>query len=183
MPLGDSLDIRSAQVYHTLSSERDKGTFNVLKRWTNELVPIYGPGHNLILKLERAAAGLFGIATYCVELIFYREEPDGLKLWVARRSANKMLYPNALGVTVGGGLPFGESPFECMVREAYEEAGLPETLVRKHTISVGSINDVTCFETQTTSGGESGLIRAGTVPVRDESRCRCHTCTSRHGSF
>ncbi len=158
--LGDSLETRSERMDQILSAEREKGTFQVLKKWTKELFPIYGPGHELILKLERAAAGLFGIVTYGVELIIYREDPDGLKLWAARRSAKKVLYPNALGVTVGGSLPFGESPFECMVRETQEEAGLSESLVRKHAISVGTINYATCSESKTTSGGESGLIRA-----------------------
>lgn len=148
--LGDSLTIRSARMDQTLRSEREKVTFKVLNKWTNELFPIYGPGHHLVLKLERAAAGLFGIVTYGVELIVYREDPDGLKLWAARRSPKKVLHPNALGVTVGGSLPFGESPFECMVREAYEEPKLPEDLVRKHAISVGPINYVTCSESKTT---------------------------------
>ena len=47
-----------------------------------------------------------------------------------------------------------------MVRETHEEAGLSENLVRKHAISVGTINYATCSESKTTSGGESGLIRA-----------------------
>lgn len=113
------------------------------------------------MKLDRAASGLFGILNYGVQLIVYREDTDsdGLKLWVARRAAHKILYPNALGVTVGGGLSIGETPFECMMREVYEEAGLPEGLVRKHAISVGTINYATLTESKTTSGGESGLIR------------------------
>ncbi|KAH8748642.1 thiamine pyrophosphokinase-related protein [Diaporthe sp. PMI_573] len=110
--------------------------------------------------LERSASGLFGIVTYGVQLITYREDEDGLFIWAARRSPTKTLYPNRLGVTVGGSLPAGETPYECLIREAHEEAGLESQLVKSHAKSAGTISYVTSSETKTTSGGEPGLIRA-----------------------
>ena len=58
------------------------------------------------------------------------EASQGLKLWVARRAASKQPYPLKLDSTIAGGLPTGEDPFECMMRECIEEAGLDERFVR-----------------------------------------------------
>lgn len=143
-----------------MSLEREKGTFRVLNKWTAERLPIFGPNRELIADLERSAFGLFGLVTYGVQLITYREDEDGLLIWFARRSQNKTLYPDRLGVTVGGSLPAGEAPYKCLIREAHEEAGLESQLVEFHVTSVGTISYVTSSETKTTSGGESGLIRA-----------------------
>ncbi len=143
----------------TLQAEREKSTFRTLKRWREERFPIYGPGRELILDFERAAATLLGVVTYGVQLIVYREDADGLCLWLARRAAHKILYPNRLGVTVGGSLPAGETPLQCMIRESYEEAGVAADLIKKHAKPVGTISYVTASETETTSGGEAGLIR------------------------
>lgn len=58
--------------------------------------------------------------------------------------------------TVAGGIATGESPFECIVREAAEEASLPEDLVRKKAKSVGA---VTYFHVRDErAGGETGLL-------------------------
>lgn len=150
-----------------LSVEREKETFRVLKNWTGERFPIFGPNRELIADLERSASGLFGIVTYGVQLITYREDEDVFFTWAARRSSKKTLYPNRLGVTVGGSLPAGETPFECLIREAHEEAGLDSQLIKSHAMSVGTISYVTSSESKTTSGGESGLIRAEIQNVYD----------------
>ena len=70
-----------------------------------------------------------------------------------------MLYPNALGVTVGGSLPAGETLWECLIRESYKEAGFSVDEVINAAKSVGTISYVNASETKPTSGGESGLIR------------------------
>ena len=132
----------------------------MLKRWTKERFPIYGPGRELVADIERSAAGLFGIVTYGVQLIVYCEDDNGISIWAARRAATKALYPNKLGVTVGGSLPAKETPFECLVRESEEEASLPSELVRKLATSVGIISYVTASDTKSAKGSEPGLIRA-----------------------
>lgn len=158
--LKTTFEERRDAIDRLLSVEKEKGTFRVLKKWTGERFPIFGPKRELVADLERSASGLFGIVTYGVQLIAYREDEDGLLIWAARRSPNKTLYANRLGVTVGGSLPAGETPRECLIREAYEEAGLEAQLVGSHATSVGTISYVTASETETTSGGEPGLIRA-----------------------
>lgn len=106
--------------------------------------------------------------TYGVQLITYVQDSEGrISVWLARRAPTKTLYPNRLGVTVGGSLPARETPFECLIRESQEEASLPADLVSKHAKSTGTIAFVTASESKTTSGGESGLIRAETQFVYD----------------
>lgn len=158
--LKTTFEKRRDAINRLLSAEREKGTFRVLKKWTGERFPIFGPNRELVADIERSASALFGIVTYGVQLIAYREDEDGLFIWAGRRSPQKTLYPNRLGVTVGGSLPAGETPYECLIREAYEEAGLESQLVESHAVSVGTISYVTSSETKTTSGGESGLMRA-----------------------
>lgn len=74
----------------------------------------------------------------------------------------KWLYPNKLGVTVAEGMSTGETPLECVVRVPYEEAELSVDFSRAHVTSVGMVNYVTVTDSNTTSGGEEGLIRAET---------------------
>jgi len=165
--LGNSLEGRQAAVDQMLNGEREKESFRVLKKWTGEKFPIFGPHREIIVTVERAASTLLGIAAYGVQLIAYREKPEGIFVWAARRSATKTLYPNCLTVTVGGSLPAGETPFECLIREAHEEASLPADLIRRDAKPAGTISYVTASDTKTTSGGEAGLIRAEVQYIYD----------------
>jgi 8-oxo-dGTP pyrophosphatase MutT (NUDIX family) len=61
----------------------------------------------------------------------YVRAKEGVKFWVPRRARNKQTYGGMLDNTVAGGISTGEVPFECLVREASEEASLPEDLVRE----------------------------------------------------
>ena len=158
--LGSSSEERNERLNELLTEAKEKGTFKTLQKWSGEPFPVYGPNREVVLSIERVAAPLFGVVTYAVQFIVYCEKPDGMFIWAARRSPKKWLYPNKLGVTVAGGIPTGESPFECVVRESMEEAGLPLELVRSHARAVGTVNYVTATDTKTTSGGEAGLIRA-----------------------
>lgn len=63
-----------------------------------------------------------------------------MKIWVPRRSPHLFTYPNCLDTTVAGGVTAGEGPFECIVREAAEEASLDEKLVREKAKPVGCLS-------------------------------------------
>ncbi|ETS82565.1 hypothetical protein PFICI_04441 [Pestalotiopsis fici W106-1] len=108
------------------------------------------------VQLLRAAAGLFGISCRGAHMTVYTYTAAGeLKIWVPRRSREMMTWPGKLDTTVAGGVRAEESPFECIVHEADEEASLPGALVRKHTKPVGVITYVA--ESAAGSGGELGL--------------------------
>ncbi|UNI16077.1 hypothetical protein JDV02_002550 [Purpureocillium takamizusanense] len=89
------------------------------------------PGARSFVQVERFAAPLFGIATRGAHLTCYvrpRAE-DELRIWVARRSRNLFTYPGMLDSTVAGGVKASDTPWECIVAEAGEEASLPRELL------------------------------------------------------
>lgn len=140
---------------------RKNGTFRILKGWRDELWPVYDNRGNVLFSMERAAMGLFGTMRYGVHLsAFVRgksEDSDyDVRIWVPKRSSNKSTYPGMLDNTVAGGLMTDEDPFECIIREADEEASLPEDVVRSRAKFVGLVTYI--YITDERSGGEDGLI-------------------------
>ncbi|KAI9771569.1 MAG: hypothetical protein M1839_002762 [Geoglossum umbratile] len=154
--LGRSLEERNVRMRITLTSEREKGSFRLLRGWTGEEFAVYGPNKELVVSIEKTAAPLFGITTYGVQLLAYREDADGMRIWIARRAKTKRTFPGMLDSTVGGSMPTGETPFQCLIRESAEEALLPEDLVRANAKACGTVNYV-CV-TDERGGGELGLI-------------------------
>jgi 8-oxo-dGTP pyrophosphatase MutT (NUDIX family) len=78
--------------------------------------------------LDRGALPSFGVIGVGVHLNGLVRRADGLHVWVAKRAANKKLDPGKLDHLVAGGVPAGYSPFETLLKEAEEEAGLPEAM-------------------------------------------------------
>lgn len=78
--------------------------------------------------LDRGALPSFGVIGVGVHLNGLVRRADGLHLWVAKRAANKKLDPGKLDHLVAGGVPAGYTPFEALLKEAEEEAGLPEAM-------------------------------------------------------
>ncbi|PFH55059.1 hypothetical protein XA68_10866 [Ophiocordyceps unilateralis] len=113
---------------------RVRETFGLLRRWRDEAWPVYSRKGELLFTVERAAMGLLGTMRYGAHLTAYINDASashGIKLWVARRAANKATFPGMLDNTVAGGLVPGEDPIDCIVREAVEEASLSVDLVRR----------------------------------------------------
>lgn len=154
--LGDSERERTQWLRETLLQEKKKGTFHLLSLWTGESCPIYGPAGDIVLNIERIAAPLFGVVTYGVQLLAYTAKVDGLYGWIARRAQTKRTFPGMLDSTVGGSLTTGETPFECLVREAKEEASFDAAFTTSTAIAVGAISYL-CL-TDERSKGEKGLL-------------------------
>ncbi|EHL00140.1 putative Thiamine pyrophosphokinase [Glarea lozoyensis 74030] len=129
---------RSAAVAATCDYWRKNKTFKVLEGWRNELYPVYGPKNELLFNVERSASVLFGTT-----------------------------YGGMLDNTVAGGISSGEDPFESLVREADEEASLPEKLVRENTKAAGIVTY--SYLRDPRAGGESGVVQ----PEKEIKR-RCH---------
>jgi 8-oxo-dGTP pyrophosphatase MutT (NUDIX family) len=91
--------------------------------WRNERYQIED-----LFEIERAAARPFGLATHAVHVngISF----DG-KMWLARRSPTKPIDPGLLDNLVGGGLTAGLSIEQVLIKEAWEEAGIPAELARR----------------------------------------------------
>jgi len=86
------------------------------------------PEGEVLAVLDRGALPAFGVIGVGAHLNGLVERADGLHLWVAKRAADKKLDPGKLDHLVAGGVPAGLTPAQTLVKEAAEEAGLPETL-------------------------------------------------------
>ncbi|MCJ1369058.1 hypothetical protein MMC20_000266 [Loxospora ochrophaea] len=146
--------------------ERAKERFKVLKGWRDELYPIYGESNDLKdYTMERAGSALFGIVTYGVHMTVFQRSADGMKIWVPQRTKSKQTYPSMLDNSVAGGISAGEKPFESLIREAAEEASLPEDLVRRNAQACGN---VAYFHVRDkNAGGETGLLQPEVQYVYD----------------
>ena len=78
--------------------------------------------------IERAAARYFGIRTYAAHANGLTRRDGEVHMWFARRSPHKAIDPGKLDNLVGGGIPGLESVAEALVRECWEEAGIPGAL-------------------------------------------------------
>jgi 8-oxo-dGTP pyrophosphatase MutT (NUDIX family) len=140
---------------------RSNKTFRLLNGWRDEMWPVYGRNSELLFSMERSAMGLFGTTRYGVHMTAFIRRNDGdsqydFRIWVPKRAATKSTYPGMLDNTVAGGLMTNEDFFECMIREADEEASLPEKVIRERAREVGTVTYV--YITDERSGGEPGYI-------------------------
>jgi 8-oxo-dGTP pyrophosphatase MutT (NUDIX family) len=141
----------------------DEDTFSVIHGQHSEPFAILGA--NFPASVERYASHLLGIISRGAHLTVYTNTPEGLKIWVPRRSPKLFTYPNCLDTTVAGGVAADEGPFECIVREAEEEASLSEELVRRDTVACGCLSYIGLNDAR--GGGETGLICPTIIYVYD----------------
>ena len=141
----------------------DEDTFSVIHGQHSEPFAIIGA--NFPVSVERYASHLFGIISRGAHLTVYTKNSKGMMIWVPRRSPKLFTYPNCLDTTVAGGVAAGEGPFECIVREAAEEASLPEDRVRENTMATGCLSYVGLSDAP--GGGEMGLICPTIIYVYD----------------
>jgi isopentenyldiphosphate isomerase len=157
LSIGNDEASRSNVIATTFSLLKDKDKFNLKHTWRAELYGVYGPQGEMLFKVERSAAQLIGVVTYGVHMTAFRRTPSHeYEIWVPRRAATKQTFPNMLDNSVAGGIPAGEAPMECLVRECAEEASLSEEIARKSK-SVGSVTYF--YISGTGSGGEMGLLQ------------------------
>ncbi len=76
--------------------------------------------------IERAAARFWGTLTFGAHANGYVADAQGrpTHLWIARRALTKATDPGKYDNLIGGGVPFGQTPQQTLVREGLEEAGL-----------------------------------------------------------
>jgi 8-oxo-dGTP pyrophosphatase MutT (NUDIX family) len=103
--------------------------------WRNERYRIED-----LFEIERAAARPFGLTTRAVHV----NGIVGQRMWLARRSATKPIDPGMLDNLVGGGVSVGYSVEQTLVKEAWEEAGIPAELAHaaRHATSLRVLREV-----------------------------------------
>jgi isopentenyldiphosphate isomerase len=80
------------------------------------------------LAIDRACAPYFGVRAFGQHMNGFVQGPEGLKLWIARRAADRRVCPLALDNLVAGGLPWGLGLAENLRKECSEEAGMAPAL-------------------------------------------------------
>ena len=119
---------RTAALARVAATLRVEGA---LSSWRDEPYAVAAAfGAPAACTLERGAARYFGLRTYAAHVNGYVESPSGPWLWFARRSAAKAIDPGMLDNLVGGGVGAGDGIADTVVREAWEEAGIPGAVAR-----------------------------------------------------
>lgn len=113
-----------AQVTAALCSE------GVIGGWRDEVVSVAPEfGAEDLFQIERAATRHFGLMAYASHATGFVEAGDDKHLWISRRAATKSVDPNQLDNLVGGRIAVGFSPSQTIMKEAWEEAGIPMSLL------------------------------------------------------
>lgn len=106
----------------------------IIRNWRDEAYGIYYPNEDLqnaLFTIERGVAPFLGFRVYGIHINGYiapkKQEPIH-KMWIAKRSKLKLIEPHKLDNIAAGGLSYGEIPHETAIREAMEEANIPEDL-------------------------------------------------------
>ena len=107
---------------------RGEGWF---KAWRDEAYDVIHPDDEFAeqpyCQLERGVFRRFGLLSRAIYLNAWT--PDG-RMWIARRAASKAVDPGLLDNLVGGGIGAGEAVQQTLLRECFEEAGIPPELGR-----------------------------------------------------
>ena len=115
----------------------------LLPGWRGEPYSVnIGFSHPALLEIERAAVPLFGTRGYGVNLNGYVQDDEGLRMWVGKRSWQKQTSPGKLDHLVAGGQPSGISLRDNLIKECWEEAGIPSELARQAR-SAGYVSFIT----------------------------------------
>jgi len=84
-----------------------------------------------IAVVDRAAAAYLGLRSFGQHLNGYLRDGEDILMWIGRRAQDRRIFPGALDNMVAGGLPYGVSLVENLVKECQEEAGMPRELAEK----------------------------------------------------
>ena len=133
----DDFTSRSRAVAEVLGEMKARGE---IPHWRGEDYPVQLRwGEAPALKIERAASALLGTRRFGVSMNGLVRGDGGLKMWVATRAATKQTEPGKLDHLVAGGQPFGLGLRENLVKESWEEAGIPADLAARAT-PVGAVS-------------------------------------------
>ncbi len=94
--------------------------YPVVQRW----------GQPPVMTMDRSMVGLFGVPSHGVHVNGIVRKPDGLHLWIGTRALDKAVAPGKLDNMIAGGQPYDLSLMDNLVKEAAEEADVPEVLAR-----------------------------------------------------
>lgn len=138
LPPRDRVKARSAALDSAVDHMIEAG---VIRRRRSEIYTVVNKwGEDPAAMVDRAAMTAFGFLAFGVHVNgFIGDGGDGghggdggddRRLWVARRSPDRAIAPGKLDNIVAGGVGDGLTAHETLIKESYEEAGLPESIAR-----------------------------------------------------
>jgi len=96
-----------------------------------ERYPVTGRwGEAPLMTIDRGIVSVFGIGAFGVHVNGVVAKADGLHLWIGKRAADKPVAPGKLDNMIAGGQPAHLGLMDNLVKEAAEEADVPEALAR-----------------------------------------------------
>jgi 8-oxo-dGTP pyrophosphatase MutT (NUDIX family) len=151
-----------AEVTRTL--DRD----GAIRGWRNETYAVrLRPQDAPLLHIERAAMRFFGLTSVATHLNGKMGSIPIFRVWIARRSATKSIDPGLLDTLVGGGVASGQDPWQALLRECREEAGIEPALATQAT-AAGALH--ACHEVP--EGLHSEILYAHDLEVPADFRPR-----------
>jgi 8-oxo-dGTP pyrophosphatase MutT (NUDIX family) len=137
---GDTSESRTLAVEKVMEKLRDDG---VVTGWRDELYPVAESFYSEpIFLMERAAVALLGIREYGVHVngLVQSSPTEAPKMWLGRRSPTKSKYPGMLDHIAAGGQPAGIGLLDNVVKECFEEAGIPFDMTFAGIHAAGAIS-------------------------------------------
>lgn len=124
---------RSARVEEVLREWKAGEKFITLRGWREECYEVRAQFNTPpLFKMDRSATCLFGIRKYGVDINGYVMDPvKGFSIWLQKRSPTKQTWPGYWDNMVSGGLSVGFGINETAIKEAGEEASIPNNLIAK----------------------------------------------------
>ena len=133
---GDTTAARSREWNRVIEALAADGLLPYL---TGEPYPVTADSRERALfVIDRAAAPFFGVRAFGQHINGFVRNGDGINLWVGRRSADRRNFPGKLDHLVAGGVPHGISLRDNLLKECWEEAGIPEEIALG-AVPVGAI--------------------------------------------
>jgi isopentenyldiphosphate isomerase len=124
----DSADHRSAALGEVIEA---LATAGYIKGWRNEQISVAESFYaEPQFHIERAATRPLGITVYGSHLNGLTVKNSQPQVWLARRAASKEIDPGLLDNLAAGRIARGYGPFDTLVKEAGEEAGIAEAAAK-----------------------------------------------------
>ena len=125
---GSSVSERSQTLQDVAAKLVEQG---VIAHYLDEPYPVTSTDRDTdYAALDRGASAYFGIRAYGQHVNGFVRDEHGLRMWIGRRSADRIRFPDKLDNIVAGGLPRNQTLASNLIKECHEEAGLNEDLVR-----------------------------------------------------
>ena len=133
--LRPSLAIESDRTAAFAEVARGLAKEGAISGWRNETYAVrFTPQDAPLFHIERAAMRFFGLTSAAAHLNGFVRAAVGkmgyvpvFRVWIARRSDTKSIDPGLLDTLVGGGISSGQDPWQALLRECHEEAGIEQT--------------------------------------------------------